>query len=187
VFEQRVGPHILEDPTADEVLAALRPNVEIAHLSCHGHYDSVNPLTSALHLATPLQLRSLLGRNGAPWLVNLSACQTGMADSPASEQMISFPTTFLVGGASHVLATLWPVGNDQATALNDAFYDELTDGAHPAEALRRAVQSLRGNRSRSQPLHDAAHPDHDPGRDDLPLDPTHEFWWAPFTHYGSPW
>jgi CHAT domain-containing protein len=138
----------------------------IGHFSCHGAYDPLRPLDSRLALRTPLTLRMLLEAERAPWLTNLSACETGIPDLQAVEQSLSFPTAFLLAGASHVLATLWPVGNAAATTVNRAVYTLVNRGAHPAEALRAAVLQLRGARRG------------DAGR---------AFRWAAFAHYGSPW
>jgi hypothetical protein len=44
-------------------------------------------------------------------------------------------------------------------------YRELGAGRHPADALRRAVLDWRGTGRRARDT----------------------FWWAPFTHYGTPW
>jgi CHAT domain-containing protein len=199
-FETLVGPDVLDQPTAQEVLAALESGVDIGHFSCHGTYDHLRPLDSHLLLATELHLRAVLSHRHAPWLTNLSACETGVPDLQALEQLVSFPTGFLLGGAAHVFATLWPVGNIAATTINGHAYQHLANGAHPAEALRQAVQHLR---HQSTPPATAAMPhartgsvvrslmeddDQRPQTSGLNTrDETHPYWWAPFVHYGSPW
>jgi hypothetical protein len=100
-------------------------------------------LVVVIVVAVKLHVRAVLDHRHAPWLTNLSACETGVPDLQALEQLVSFPTGFLLGGAAHVFATLWPVGNIAATTLNGHVYQLLADGTHPAHALRQAIQHLR--------------------------------------------
>jgi hypothetical protein len=164
-FESFVRHEALVSSAASVVLDHLVEGLDIAHFTCHGSYNTLAPLESGLELADRLTLQAVLEHKSAPWLVNLSACETGVPDLQASEQAISFPTGFLLAGAAHVLATLWPVNDRHAAGINRIVYRELGDGRHPAHALRTAVLEWR-----------------DTGRR-----PRHPFWWAPFMHYGSPW
>lgn len=197
-FESLVGPNILDRPSAEDVLAALRPGMDIGDFSCHGKYDHLKPFDSRLLLATELRLRAVLDHAQTPWLANLSACETGIPDLQALEQLVSFPTAFLVAGSAHVFATLWPVSNRVATAANGHAYRLLADGYHPADALREAVQNLRNDpesRAEIAPTSIGAEPavkalaeEHDQQPHTLhQVEPAHPFWWAPFAHYGSPW
>jgi hypothetical protein len=178
---------VLDRPTAQNVLEHFRPGTDIGHISCHGSYNAIKPWESSLQLETDLTLRAVLDHGTAPWLVNLSACETGVPDLQASEQQISFPTGFILGGAAHALATLWPIGNIHATIANRAFYHRLTEGEHPADALRHAITGLRRG-TRSAAASTARRPVaamQQPGMGSI--DFSHPFWWAPLTHYGSPW
>jgi hypothetical protein len=197
-FETLVGPNVLDQPTAEEVLAALEPGMDIGHFSCHGTYNHLNPLDSHLLLGTELRLRAVLNHRHAPWLTNLSACETGVPDFQALEQLVSFPMGFLLGGAAHVFASLWPVGNRAATTLNGHAYQLLANGAHPAEALRQAVQHLRHPstppaaavmaHARTEPaVRSLAEDDDQRPSGHGARDETHSCRWAPFVHYGSPW
>lgn len=74
-------------------------------------------------------------------LVVLAACSTSVG-RVGSEGTMSLARAFLAGGATNVVATLWPV-NDEATArLWPVFYQSWIRGASPAEALRDAQLSL---------------------------------------------
>ncbi|MGH3249846.1 MAG: CHAT domain-containing protein, partial [Trebonia sp.] len=142
-FEDLLRGEVLDRPTAQKALEHFGPDTDIGHISCHGSYNALKPWESSLELETDLTLRAVLDHGTAPWLVNLSACETGIPDLQASEQQISFPTGFILGGAAHALATLWPIGNVHATIANRAFYHRLTEGEHPADALRHAINGLR--------------------------------------------
>jgi hypothetical protein len=177
LFESYVGGTAVDSPTADAVLDLLRMDSPIGHFSCHGRYDQISPMDSQLRVETPLTIRSILDHGTAPWLVNLSACETAIPDMRAAEQLISVPTAFLLAGAAHVFATLWPVMDDDAVEINRSCYRALRLGVHPAEALRGAVLRLQ-NDSAGDSFSD---PD---GSDAVAVD---SFRWALFVHYGSPW
>jgi CHAT domain-containing protein len=186
-FENLVGGKILDRPTAGELLDSLVSDAGIAQLSCHGAYNTLIPLESRLELETDLTIQAVLDHKAAPWLVNLSACETGIPDLQAAEQLISFPTGFILGGAAHVIATLWPVRNDHATAINHDFYELLNSGTHPAEALRRAVQSLRRVPATTDSPRRSDRRSLMPATEQPDEVDTHPDSWAPFVHYGSPW
>jgi CHAT domain-containing protein len=60
---------------------------------------------------------------GAPRLVALSACETGLHDINRSpEEFIGLPAAFLQLGATGVLATLWPVNDASAAFLMSRFF-----------------------------------------------------------------
>lgn len=71
-------------------------------------------------------------------LVVLSACGTAAGAAYRGEGSLSLARPFLQAGASRVIATLWPIADDDARALFRVFYDELRAGRGVAEALRRA-------------------------------------------------
>ena len=111
--------------------------------------------------------------------MNLSACETGVPDLGRSEQMISLPVAFLLGGAAHVIATLWPVGNERATQYNRHFYCRLLAGERPALAHRGALDGLRAAPALPSGARTVV-ADHD----QVPV-PDHPYWWAAFTHQGG--
>jgi CHAT domain-containing protein/tetratricopeptide (TPR) repeat protein len=134
--------------TPEAVLAALRGR-SYWHFASHGSFEWKEPRRSALlmHGHKPLSVGRLLesGGLGAPRLVVLSACETGLYDTfRNADEFVGLPGTFTALGAAGVLGTLWPV-NDMATALLLAkFYDlHLVSRLAPPTALRRAQLWLR--------------------------------------------
>ena len=73
------------------------------------------------------------------YLVDLSACETGLGEESGPEGIQGFQLAFHLAGCPNVVASLWQV-NDAATGLLMArFYHELwVNGSPPAEALRQA-------------------------------------------------
>ncbi|MBK4732539.1 CHAT domain-containing protein [Oxynema sp. CENA135] len=126
----------------------------VAHFSCHGLFDFLQPRNSALILANarietgstppPSGRRSIRSRRGdfdaeacltLPEifnlrlpncrLVSLSACETAIVDiEQTSDEYISLVAGFLFAGAPNVLGTLWAV-NDVSTALLTVRFYEL--------------------------------------------------------------
>jgi hypothetical protein len=88
------GAPLPGSPTSGEVLSRLQSDGLVAHVSCHGAYDNLRPMSRGLELRDRLTLQAVLGHRGASWLVNLSACETGVPDRGRSEQMISLPVAF---------------------------------------------------------------------------------------------
>ena len=133
----------------------------MVHLACHAQFRSDNPMFSALHLhdgvLTVEQAESLSLRRG---IVVLSACETGLAEHGAGDEMVGLVRAFMVAGAARVLASLWPVDDAVTAAFMASFYGALRAGQSPALALRAAqVDVMR------------EHP--------------HPFYWAAFTLHGG--
>ena len=117
-----------------QLLAAL-PRHDIVHLSCHGFFDSADPLGSGLLVSDgrrnpprdPWSLsvlerrtflvtaRDLLQTRLASRLVTLNACSTGLqGERNAGDELDGFGRSLLLAGASSVILTLWNV--DQRTS-----------------------------------------------------------------------
>ncbi|MGH7488043.1 MAG: CHAT domain-containing protein, partial [bacterium] len=71
-------------------------------------------------------------------LVVLSACSTASGNVRATEGTISVARAFLAAGVPSVVATLWPVDDQQATAFFPIVHRYLSRGIPAAEAVRAA-------------------------------------------------
>ena len=151
--------------TGDEANAvALRAacaDADVLHLACHAEFRSDNPMFSALQLSdgafTVQDAETLQLRQG---IVVLSACETGVAVYSRGDEMIGLVRTFLLAGASRVVASLWPVDDAVTMQFMEAFYRSLRGGNAPSVALRAAQLDVM-----------TTHP--------------HPFHWAAFTLYGG--
>jgi CHAT domain-containing protein len=122
------------------------------HFSSHGTFDWTNPRRSGLVMrgGEVLSVDKLLDSKeylGAPRLVVLSACETGLYDIERNpNEFIGLPATFLQLGAAGVVNTLWQV-DDLATALLIArFYElHLKLGLSPPAALKSAQHWLKNS------------------------------------------
>lgn len=76
-------------------------------------------------------------------LVVLSACESGVGERVVGEGVFGLQRAFHVAGASHVVATLWPVSDDDAVHFMEAFYRALlAERLSPAAALQKAQLTL---------------------------------------------
>jgi CHAT domain-containing protein len=147
--------------------AALRdaaPEEGIIHLATYGVLNRDNPLFSFVELMPQrgddgrLEVHDVFGLRLRARLVVLSACQTGLgagalADVPAGDDWVGLIQAFLFAGASHVLATLWPV-QDRATAdLMTRFYTALAAGQPEAEALAEAQRAMLSKPATAHPFY----------------------------------
>ena len=159
--------YLLKEATKARLFDA-GPRSDLVHIAAHADVDDVDPLYSAIYLASPdgnpgvLEAHELyaLALGQGP-VVSLSACDTGLGRVARGDEVLGFTRSFFAAGARTLLVTLWPV-NDVATArLMARFYDRLDAG--PGQAIREAQLEV---------LRDAA--------------TKHPYFWAPFDLIGDP-
>ena len=136
--------------TVEAVAAALGGGrLDVIHLALHGRGDSARGGRAALRFATA---------DGATWvpfddllhlgldaeLVFLSGCSTAIAGPVHGQAPVSAAQAALEAGAGAVIACLWPVDDQAATAFATALYAALLPAwnAGPAD-LRMAMASAR--------------------------------------------
>ena len=71
-------------------------------------------------------------------LVVLSACESADGSLLSGEGPLSLARAFFAGGAGGVVATRWPLRDDDAAFVMERFYRALGDGNQRRAALRRA-------------------------------------------------
>ncbi|MEP6923982.1 MAG: CHAT domain-containing tetratricopeptide repeat protein, partial [Pyrinomonadaceae bacterium] len=139
-----VLPHTTVLAGASATFAAVRETLQneffnLLHLACHGQFRAENPLFSSLHLAdgwvTVREVAKLRLENA---LVVLSACETGLSQIAAGEELLGLIRGFLAAGANTLIISLWTV-NDAATAdLIGNFYQNLKSESSLTASLRAA-------------------------------------------------
>ena len=103
-------------------------------------------------------------------LVVLSGLDTGNHGTGPGPFVVAFGAA----GASTVVTSLWPVVDESATHLFDAFYSSVADGLHPAVALRQAQLGHL-----AQPLRF----DQGDGREPVDFDASNPYYWAGYRMY----
>jgi len=155
--------------TYDTVTAAL-PNHAWVHFSCHAESDLTDPsashLLSADYRTRPLTVVDLTeARLQGVELGFLSACTTARTGAALLDEPIHLAAACQLAGYRHVVASLWPIDDNDTAFLTERFYTTVTtttpstaDAA--ATALHLATRRLRA------------------------LNRTHPSHWVPYTHTG---
>ena len=164
---------LLNNEATPNALHDLLDKATILHLSSHALVSPQLPLQNAFVLSPSnpadstdsglLYLHQLQGQFASTPLVNLSGCDTAQGAFHEGEGMRSLQYAFRAVGAHATLSNLWPIDDDAAVTLNEAFYRHLRDGAPKDVALQQAQLQYR-----------RMHPDQSP------------FFWAGTMLHGSP-
>ncbi len=181
-------------------LDSLRDNLDghqIVHLATHGVFIGDRPESSFILLGDgqPFTIRNVESMQGLSnvHLITLSACETALGGALNPDGLeIQGVSSYFLGKAKSVLATLWKVNDSSTPQAMQAFYQQIasSDTISEAEALRQAQLSLlHGHRSNTK---DAKQRDiiiqPSPGtqpRQDPPTNYAHPYYWAPFTLIGN--
>jgi CHAT domain-containing protein len=131
------------------------------HFACHGQSDLDNPSAGHLLLTDrPLTVIDLT-RTRLPdaELAFLSACNTARTGANLPDEPIHLAAACQLAGYRHVIASLWPISDNDTAWIANRFYTTVTT-TDAASALHHATRALRAT-NRDQP-----------------------HLWAPYTHTG---
>ncbi|KDQ58317.1 hypothetical protein JAAARDRAFT_192906 [Jaapia argillacea MUCL 33604] len=143
-------PLIDDGATMENVLRHMGEATWV-HFACHGVQDISNPTNSSLILANGSQLKLStiidLSLSHAE-LAFLSACETATGSKDLSEEAVHLAAGMLLAGYRGVIATMWSIGDVDASRIADGVYSHILMGGKPeytqaALALHQAVQRLR--------------------------------------------
>lgn len=150
------------DAATLEAFFTHAPAANVVHLATHGVYRPDNPAFSGLRLHDGwLTARDLYTVKLRASLVVLSACESALSSQGSSDEQFGLARGFLHAGAPTLVASLWPVKDEQTYQLIRAFYARLYSGESVRAALRSAQLEVR-----------AAHPN--------------PYYWAAFSVIGDP-
>jgi CHAT domain-containing protein len=127
---------------ATEAAVGAGPSPRLVHLAAHATVDAAHPERSAVHLAASgaddglLQVREIVGLDLRGSIVVLSACD-GARGEVLGEGVYGLSEAFLRAGAKAVVASQWPLRDDEAAALFTELYGHLGEGVALGEALRQ--------------------------------------------------
>ncbi|MEZ4470017.1 MAG: CHAT domain-containing protein [bacterium] len=137
------GAHRVPKSDANpRTLLRLVDGARVFHFAGHGVLST--PWEAHLRLAgaTRLEVADMLTTRARTGLVVLSGCETGVGRPIGGEATVGLAQAFLAAGASAVLATEAPIGDEDARTFIERFYG--AGGAErPGEALRAAVDADR--------------------------------------------
>lgn len=121
---------------------------QVVHIASHGKYEPLNPLFSSLKLANDpredgdLKAAEVFGLKIQADMVVLSACQSGLGDIQAGDEVVGLNRAFMFAGTHTMVSSLWRVSDISTAILMKQFYREYlrTD---KASSLRRAMLHVK--------------------------------------------
>ena len=127
--------------TKNTVIAAFSNSADIFHFTGHGEHNLQQPLNSALELANKemLTLQDIFQLNLKGYqLACLSACETGLTSKQGIiDEYVGLVSGFLAKGVTHVVTTLWQVGEIETALVMIKFHQLYKDNIPPALALQQ--------------------------------------------------
>jgi tetratricopeptide (TPR) repeat protein len=172
----RPDPEVLETPSKAQVLQKLCKSNTV-YFSCHGEVDQMDPANSGLLLkpgpdTNPerLTFRYLARHNNdsAKVACLLACCTAKNEDEHLIDEMLHIVTGFQLAGFPHVIGSMWPVDDEIAIALSEAFTERISKIDGDDDAITRA-------------LHDSVNAKRRMGARKVSGD---VLGWAPFVHFG---
>ncbi|MEM9824003.1 MAG: CHAT domain-containing protein, partial [Bacteroidota bacterium] len=145
----------------DQLFKSAAANFDIIHFGTHAIIDDEYPLKSRLILSSlseassekDLEMWELYGLNLPAQLAVLTACKTGSGTYKKGEGIISLARAFLMAGCPSVVTSLWYIGDEATSTINQSFYTYLAEGLTKDEALRRAKLDYLSNSNNSDDAH----------------------------------
>ena len=137
-----------------EVISSACSGNDVIHFSGHGEFQKGSVDKSGLVLNAAREqcdakrrifnLYDIYNLRLNSYLVALGACNSGLGDYQAGDELLGIVRGFLYAGTPTVLASLWPVPNKPTICLMKAFYLHLMeDGLDKANSLRLAQLDVR--------------------------------------------
>jgi tetratricopeptide (TPR) repeat protein/CHAT domain-containing protein len=125
----------------------------VIHLACHGYFDSMFPDMSSVVLSEVSGLLKDDPEDGYLTIaetvlldldadmVNLSACETGLAQVRRGDGMIGLARSFLVAGARNVGVSLWSVDDEATTEFMTRLYKKAVGSGIGFQKAYAAVKA----------------------------------------------
>jgi len=117
------------------------------HFSCHGEFSQADPLNAYLRLANreKLTFQDIFTSLDIPncRLLILSACKTGLVETPPTDDYVGLASAFFFAGTRTVVGSLWEAEEFSAALLMIRLYQELPHYTSVMMALRAAQGWLR--------------------------------------------
>lgn len=120
----------------------------LLHFATHSWTDDADPELSYVYLAGDkdqdglLQASEIAELNLHGRTVVLSTCESAAGEILRGEGVMGLARAFFQAGAHPVVASLWPLRDDEGAALFDRFYAHLAKGKSVAAALQGAQLDL---------------------------------------------
>jgi len=121
----------------------------VLHIGAHALVDERNPDRSAVLLAAGapeedglLQYREIADLDLAGPVVILAACRSGSGPVVGGDGVLGLAQAFFLAGSHTVVASLWPLRDDEAASLVGRFATALGEGQTVTAALAAAQRAM---------------------------------------------
>ncbi|EJD47982.1 hypothetical protein AURDEDRAFT_151154 [Auricularia subglabra TFB-10046 SS5] len=163
--DQLGGRAILGDEATLTTFREASSTAGLVHFHGHAQFEISDPQQSHLKLADGvLTAQNVLELPFSPCDISLIACGSGQQYIAPGDEPSGLIPALLVAGATSIVATLWPVRDDDGLAFSSVFYHSFV-GAEVVDLARSAQKAalhIRAAKATSAP-----------------------FFWASFVLYGS--
>lgn len=138
------------DATKASFQASWRPEHSFLHLSAHSIVNVQEPERSSIVLADETHDNGLWSTNDIAEqpmqhaMVVLGGCSTGWGANVVGEGVLSIARAFQRAGAKSVVASLWPVRDDETAMFFTRFYEALGQGLPVGEAISQTQRWMKG-------------------------------------------
>jgi len=144
-----VNSYLNSDAT-ESVFKSNSGDANIILLSCHGEFDPVNPLFSALLLTGDaendgrLEAHEIFELDMDASIVAMSACETGLGAIRGGDEVVGLMRSFIYAGSASLLSSLWKVDDLATAVLMKRFFRYMKEpGMSKSGALRQAQRLVR--------------------------------------------
>lgn len=138
------------EATKDQLLSRWKGSSRnFLHIGSHAIVNNNIPERSGLVLAgdndsaNVLESQEIGGLEFRASVIALSGCSTGVGTRVEGEGSMSLARSFIRGGARAVVASLWPVRDDEGARFFEHFYDAIGRGETLAHAIRGAQTEMK--------------------------------------------
>ncbi|MEZ5023716.1 MAG: CHAT domain-containing protein [Chitinophagales bacterium] len=133
-------------------------NDKILHLASHAVIDTNNYNLSFLHFgdekndSLKIYDYEISNHKFQNALVVLNACETFQGKVYKGEGVYNLSQSFLIGGASSVISTLWKIEDQSAAKLMTLFYENIKKGEAYEASLNLAKRSMLNEQVHAHPF-----------------------------------
>jgi len=168
-------------------------NYSYLHIATHGVLNSRQPTYSYLLMHPSdtddgkLTVNEIFNIKLNARLVTLSACDTGLGEISAGDDLVGLSRAFIYSGTPAVIVSLWKVDDAATSILMTQFHNYLNHGYSNYKSLAFAQRDLLSGNLEGSPLYNS-----DPGKkllnyykskkEEIRANP---FYWSPFILIGD--
>ena len=140
---------LLRGQASKDAIRGMGAQYSYIHFATHGQFDAAKPLVSGLLLAGDpsgngrLTVGELYELSLSADLVTMSACETAMGKITNGDDVVGLTRGFLYAGARAIVATLWPIIDQETMFLMTEFYRNLKTMGKAAALRQAQLAALR--------------------------------------------